>query len=47
MVGQHEAGLYAYDIAQSARWAYLDTDSTSQASSGRAFRRGLNWPDEC
>ena len=35
--------LYAYGIAQSARWAHL---STSQASSGRAFRRGLNWPDE-
>ena len=30
-------------IVQSAGWAYL---STSQASSGRAFRRGLNWPDD-
>ena len=29
-------------IAQSAKWAYLD--STSQASSGRAFRRGLYRP---
>ena len=39
-----EARIYAYGIAQSAGWANL---STSQASSGRAFSQGLNWPDEC